>query len=213
MSDTATVCDQTELGRLAIERFSQLANAAFAQYERELCKSPADPVACRSGCSFCCRSLKVSVSLPEVFLLKFHVNSLPEEASRALRAGIADAYSRTRANSAEERLRQHESCPLLVDNRCSVYDVRPLSCRAAVSLDATACERAYGGEKVKINMPVRYFEALKKTSLLLLATMSAAGLDCRTYELNAALHIALTEPNADRRWLDGEDIFAIAELH
>lgn len=214
MSDTdAAIRDQTELGRLAIERFSQLAHAAFAQYERELSKTSPDQVACRAGCSFCCRSLKVSVSLPEVFLLKFHVNSLPPDAARILRAGIADTYSRTRTNNAQERLHQHESCPLLVDNRCSVYDVRPLSCRAAVSLDAAACERAYGGEKVKINMPMRYFDALKKTSLLLLATMSAAGLDCRSYELNAALHIALTEPNADQRWLDGENIFAIAELH
>jgi hypothetical protein len=62
-------------------------------------------------------------------------------------------------------------------------------------------------------MPRQYFDALKTTTLLLLAAMSAAGLDCRSYELNAALHIALSEPNAEQRWLDGENIFAIAEVH
>jgi Fe-S-cluster containining protein len=212
MSDTAAVCDQSDLGRIATERFSQLADSAFARYEHELAQAAPTEIACKSGCSYCCRALKVSVSLPEIFLLKFHVTSLPAAESVALRQRIADIYSRTLDNNAQERLLQHESCPLLVDNRCSVYEVRPLSCRAAVSLDADACRRAYAGEKVKINMPQRYFEALKTSSLLLLATMSAAGLDCRSYELNAALHIALSEPDAERRWLDGENIFAIAEL-
>lgn len=212
MSDTAAISDQSDLGRLAIERFCQLADSAFARYERELEQAPPSTVACKSGCSYCCRALKVSVSLPEVFLLKLHVMSLPAAESLALRQRIADIYSRTRDNNAQERLLQHESCPLLVDNRCSVYEVRPLSCRAAVSLDADACRRAYAGEKVAINMPLSYFKALKATSLLLLATMSAAGLDCRAYELNAALHIALAEPNAEERWLDGENVFAVAEL-
>ncbi len=155
----------------------------------------------------------MSVSLPEVFLLKLHVTSLPAAESLKLRLRIGNTYSRTLANNAKERLRQHESCPLLVDNSCSVYEVRPLSCRAAVSTDADACRRAYEGEQVKIGMPRQYFDALKTSSLVLLAAMSAAGLDCRSYELNAALHIALSESNAEQRWLDGENIFAIAEVH
>lgn len=212
MSDSAAVCDQSDLGRLAVERFCQLADSAFLRYERELEQAGPTEIACKSGCSYCCRALKVSVSLPEIFLLKLHVTSLPAAEGATLRQRIADVYSRTRDHNAQERLLQHESCPLLVDNRCSVYEVRPLSCRAAVSLDADACRRAYAGEKVKINMPQSYFEALKTTSLLLLATMSAAGLDCRSYELNAALHIALSEPDAEQRWLNGENIFAVAEL-
>ena len=212
MSDSADVCDQSDLGRIAIERFCQLADSAFQRYERELEQAGPAEIACKSGCSYCCRALKVSVSLPEIFLLKLHVTSLPAAEGAALRERIADTYSRTRDNNTQERLLQHESCPLLVDNRCSVYEVRPLSCRAAVSFDADACRRAYAGEQVKINMPQSYFAALKTTSLLLLATMSAAGLDCRSYELNAGLHIALSEPDAERRWMDGENIFAIAEM-
>lgn len=212
MTDIAVETDPSALGRLASERFSQLADATFQRYERELDLAAPGPIACKPGCSYCCRALKVSVSLPEVFLLKFHVESLPPDEGAALRARIIDTYSRTLQNSTQERLKQHESCPLLVDNRCSLYEFRPMSCRAAVSLDADACRRAWNGEAVKINMPAAYFNALKNTTLLLLATMSAAGLDCRSYEMNAALAIALTVPNAEQRWLAGESIFAAAEL-
>jgi Fe-S-cluster containining protein len=212
MSDADTFSEQSDLSRLASERFSQLADTAFQRYDRELERGAPTSVACKPGCSYCCRSLVVTVSLPEVFLLKFHVDSLPPAERAALRQRIAAGYALSLDHSAHERLHSHEGCPLLINDQCSLYEYRPLSCRAAASLDAEACRRSFEGEKVKISMPRIHMDALRETTLMLLATMSAAGIDCKAYELNMALHIALTEPDVERRWLEGEPLFAAAEM-
>lgn len=41
--------------------------------------------------------------------------------------------------------------------------------------------------------------------------MHEAGLDGSLYELNSALAVALRTPDAEARWLDGEDVFAVCE--
>lgn len=211
MSDAVTATAAREVPPFAPAQLRRFAELGFGRFAQELGKFPPAAIACRAGCSYCCRALAVSVSLPEIFLLKHHIDSLPPEESAPIRQRVAAANAQTRGHTNRERLAQHEPCPLLVDQRCSVYDVRPVSCRAAVSVDAEACRRAYEGERVSIGIPSGYMDALKSTSLMLLAAMSAANLECRTYELNAALDIALQEHDVEQRWMAGEDLFATAE--
>ena len=49
---------------------------------------------------------------------------------------IASPLATSREHDNREFLGQ--PCPFLVDNACSVYDVRPLVCRSHFSFDATA---------------------------------------------------------------------------
>jgi hypothetical protein len=77
-----------------------------------------DQFACRSGCSSCCQA-GFGVFELEAADIRKHLAVL-REANPELRQRIrAQATDPTR-----------ERCALLVDDRCSVYEVRPIICRS-----------------------------------------------------------------------------------
>ena len=55
--------------------------------------------------------------------------------------------------------------------------------------------------------PMMYVTGRAAYAMTLSAGLKHASLSYRAYEFNAALYRALTTDNAERRWLDGEDIF------
>ena len=136
---------------------------------------------------------------------------LPAAQRETTLARIRTADDATRGLSVAQRSAAKIPCPLLEADRCSVYDTRPLSCRAAVSLDAGACQSSFAGAPVPVPMPRVFWEALGESVRGLGAALAKAGLPLRTYDLNAALRIAVETPDAPARWAAGEDIFASAE--
>jgi Fe-S-cluster containining protein len=99
---------------------------------------------CRAACSYCCCKPNVLVSVPELVRLLDHIE----------RTFAADAVARVRdrarryavqmaGRSLDEPTNESVPCPLLVDDRCSVYQVRPLVCRGYNSTDVDACRRAH----------------------------------------------------------------------
>jgi hypothetical protein len=168
-------------------------------------------IACRAGCSFCCRSLRIEVSAPEALGVAEAINAMPEPQRAATLARVRDAEDRTRGMTTAQRVQARVPCPLLQDDRCSVYDARPLSCRAAVSLDAAACEQSFAGIPTPIPMPRAYWEALGVSVNALGAALVAHGMPPRSYEFNAAVRIAVETNDAAARWAAGEDFFAPAQ--
>jgi uncharacterized protein len=74
-------------------------------------------VACRRGCSNCCKNPTVPFTEPELMGINWYVT---EKLAHPLKDRV------------KERLHHHAStheCPFLVDNECSIYEVRPLICR------------------------------------------------------------------------------------
>ncbi len=85
-------------------------------------------LACRPGCSGCCRHL--TLSWVEGFALARAVRALPATAADDIR-------SRARSASASS------PCPLLVDGHCLLYAARPIICRThGLPLLATDTEGA-----------------------------------------------------------------------
>jgi hypothetical protein len=103
---------------------------------------PAGRPVCRRGCSACCH-LHTSASIPEVIQIGEHIKrEWPAEAVAALRVRIDEHIRATRGMTMGERLRTRLRCPLLNDDgECSVYPIRPNSCRGWNSLDVRVCER------------------------------------------------------------------------
>lgn len=74
-----------------------------------------DAFACREGCARCCG-------------VRFGVFAVEAERIRAALVQLAPALrERVRAQADDP---SHTACALLVDDRCSVYDERPLICRS-----------------------------------------------------------------------------------
>lgn len=107
----------------------------------EVGKAAAPYVACGKGCSACCK-MNVSISAIEA-----------ERLSAASGRRMAALLHPIR--HPEDRY-AGEACPFLVDDACSVYEVRPYACRAHYSFDTSDywChpERAYNGEMSLLQM-------------------------------------------------------------
>ncbi|MFM1871391.1 MAG: hypothetical protein RL398_813 [Planctomycetota bacterium] len=91
-------------------------------------------VACDVGCAHCCH-FPVGVRFGEAQHLAAAVRSQPDLLSAVRREAAVTAGS-----TWSELVGR--ACPLLRDGTCSVYESRPLPCRAMASTDAEACAGA-----------------------------------------------------------------------
>jgi hypothetical protein len=110
----------------------------------------------------------------------------------------------------EARVGAKLACPLLENGQCGVYANRPLTCRQATSLSVEACREEYEGDKAlndQIEVSATHLAHASNAHVALLGAMRGAGLPTTAYELSAALTTVLATPEAERRWLDGEDVF------
>ncbi len=172
---------------------------------------PMRPLACREGCAWCCQKV-VGTTVPEVMRIAQALHETLEPGERAAlldRLVQHDVERRSQDSWTAARL----PCPLLVNQRCSVYPLRPLTCRGFHSSDARQCER-HAKERGAPPGPVH--GAQQRAATLILDGMRSGLSECRLsndlLELTAALRIALTIPAAAERWLNGEPVFAPARL-
>ena len=167
--------------------------------------------ACHESCHSCCY-LKVSVTPPEVFFISEHLARTASLAERARIAALAvELAADPRIFSEYEKPAARLPCPLLSDaGACSVYEARPLACRAWNALDAEGCRRALDddSEPPTVHEPLARLHAA--VSLGLIGALGDAGLDAPLLELTSALAIALSNPRALELWLAGEPVFAAA---
>jgi hypothetical protein len=114
--------------------------------------------------------------------------------------------------SAAERSATRLRCGLLGDDGlCSVYEARPLVCAGVYSLSREACESAarqddVAAQQVPLDRPAKAWTMGVSGGLQ--RALVEAGLDGNLYELKSIVLCALNTPDANRRWLAGEDIFA-----
>jgi len=163
-------------------------------------RSAAGEIACRKGCAFCCKNY-VSATPPLIFAV---ADALRANLNPAAGGRIRAAEKLTRGLTLTVRRAGHQPCALLLDDVCTVYAARPLACRTFVSTNLAACEQW----APEIPVPEVSKRIRSACAQALLAAMRAHGLPLHSYELNHAVVLALDEPDAERRWLGGEDVFA-----
>lgn len=170
----------------------------------------AKPKACSKGCSFCC-SIHVSVTIPEVIRMVEHANSnLGGEA-------VAKIRERARVNAVQTHGKSslyypaRLDCAMLVNGECLAYSARPIACRREHSLSVEDCKNGYEMAEPGVDYALERDEELFAVSgmpwIRYTAGLAEAGVDARPYELQEALDLMLSEPNAADRWLAGEPIF------
>jgi hypothetical protein len=189
-------------------RASDAAKRAHEFFELSLKRNPSNHrIECAKGCGFCCH-LRVSAMAPEVFhVANFVRKQFAGELDRVIgQTRAADANSR--GLSSRERPLRKFPCGMLVANACSVYLARPSACRGLTSISVKTCERGYNGEEVQIETPAVWTEIRQAHNQAMWAALTASGLRADSYELNHAMLVALETPDAESRWLKGEDVFA-----
>jgi Fe-S-cluster containining protein len=179
-----------ERGSLAAYRSS------LERHELRLAAAPdAATLACRSGCSWCCY-FSVDVRAVEVLnILAF----MEREFSSQERARIAEEIEFNKSAleklSEIDRVRQNLKCPFLFSGRCSIYSVRPQTCRNYHATDSSGCKQSYEEpENLDIDpdfAPLTYQIGGAHVDAFSEA-MSEAGYDVAAYELSTALSAAMS---------------------
>jgi Fe-S-cluster containining protein len=198
-----------ELARNAMGATSRLADGFLAN-------APAGAVACKAGCDHCCHQM-VGVTAPEALTIFDHLQKTRAPAElESITQRIAAAHEQRKALSSDERFSPDHPCVFLVEGHCSIYEVRPLSCRGVNSLDAGECSRRLRDPRARSEFlakgvgghsflePIRAFHAISAGLQLSLAELYQ--LDMRPLELTAALNLLLQgSPSLASDWLRGQD--------
>ncbi len=197
----------------AIERIGAILAAAYAdqlEYQRRIdaaFERGLSAVECRKGCSFCCH-LKVTATPLEVIRIAATIDADRHSSVLAAADEVVGLDER-------QRLARKIPCPLLIEGACSVYEVRPLTCRALLSLSASICERQFdagGTQDDPQVVPSPLTPRLLSASLIngQIAALRDLGLASRPVELISGLAALERNPSLFVRWLSREDAFAAA---
>lgn len=176
----------------------------------------AGEVACHEGCAWCCRGVKVDVTAPEALAIADYLRttSHSEDDFAEVRDALSEAAEHARGLSIDGRARDQTPCFFLDEetSSCLIYELRPLRCRGHASFDASACEDAARHPDEDRTVPVQFIvqQAAGLFTLGQIAGIGDAGCDSDSYELTNAVHVALSAPNASRRWVAGEDVMRAA---
>jgi Fe-S-cluster containining protein len=189
-------------------RASLAAKRASEFFEISLKNNPSKfPIACVKGCAFCCH-VSVTATAPEIFLVANALRERHPQDLETVLARVRASDQRTRGLTSMERAKQKIPCALLEQNMCAVYSARPGACRGFTSTSAKACERGFNGESVQIETPAVWTSLRSAHKQALWAALVASKLPTALYEFHHALRIALEMPDAELRWLKGENVFA-----
>ncbi len=154
-------------------------------------------LSCRTGCSSCCQQT-ISLFPVELEPIREATRTLPEEQKERLADRLGSPIS---AQSPDER-----PCPLLEDERCLVYEARPIICRTHGL--PVLVERTESGPPERDVCPLNFTEGLDIEQL-----PAEELLDVRRLDQVLALtnHLAMQEAASDaqrepidhalRRWL------------
>ena len=211
----------------SVERAANLARNVMAGTSRLsdalLARAPAGTVACKAGCDHCCYQV-VGVTPPEALAIVAHLEqTLSEQELDQVRTHVSERFACARGLSPAQRFSADHPCVFLRAGSCSIYEVRPLSCRGMNSLDAGECATRLREPLARAEFlangrgghtylePIRGAQAVSAGLQLSLAELYE--LDMRPLDLAHAMSLLLrgAEPLA-AEWLAGRRPFEAAVL-
>lgn len=167
---------------------------------------------CSSGCSACCYQM-VLCSPFEVLNIANEIRQSRSEVELVQLDGRLKSLSELPL-TAEARYGRHAPCPLLESQRCRIYNIRPLPCRAQYANSRQQCEACLDdGEG-----DVAFLADPKATSTYLSLGIDAAiknrlKFNIEMVELSGALRTALLDfDNVAADWLSGGNPFVESQV-
>jgi Fe-S-cluster containining protein len=147
---------------------------------------------CREGCFYCCCKPGVLITLPELLRILDRVHTtFDADAIAALRERARRYVEQLDGRSFDAPTDQSVPCPLLKDGRCSVYEVRPLTCRGYNSTSVDACQQAHGSTTALVPIFSLLKDATDATTVGAAARLREVGCNDSLVDLGTALAIAL----------------------
>jgi Fe-S-cluster containining protein len=150
------------------------------------------PLHCKEGCWYCCCKPGVLISIPELLRILSHVRSTFDDDSVSALTDRARRYAaQIEGRSFDASTDESVPCPLLVEGRCSVYEVRPLVCRGYNSTSVDACRKAHRDASELVPMFAMLKDVTDGATIGAAQRLHAEGLPDSMVDLGSALNIAL----------------------
>jgi len=108
----------------------------------------------------------------------------------------------------DARLRSNTKCPFLHLGRCSIYAVRPQTCRNYHATNAAGCKQAYEepyNDDIDPDFAPLVYQSGRAHVDAFSDVMKANGYDMDAYELNCAMAVALEDPVGTRQRFDSQE--------
>jgi Fe-S-cluster containining protein len=198
----AIVKEERSLARVEIQHHGPVQALDRSQIRHDARLAQAADVhtlACKVGCFWCCY-FTVEVRPVEVIrILEFMQREMPASDRVRITAEIQTNAAALATLDEEARLRHNMKCPFLFLGRCSIYSVRPQTCRNYHATDAAGCEQAYNepeNDDIDPEFAPLVYQSGGAHVDAFCAAMQEAGYDIAAYELNTAFAVALADPAA-----------------
>jgi Fe-S-cluster containining protein len=188
-------------------RAVQLAADALTLFDATLRRNPfVHELACKKDCSYCCYTY-ASVTAPEALLA---ARKSRESFSPAALGELLERAAETQSVQPNARVGRKIPCAFLDRAACSIYAVRPIPCRLRSTLkeDLGLCIQEFEGGTLPVRQTALHQDVGFHVTALIQVVLAANGHAIDTYELSGSIRVALTIPDAELRWLSGEDVFA-----
>lgn len=162
---------------------------------------------CSAGCSACCHQMVLCSPFEVILIAKMLLDTWPTSKLDKLDVRFG-ALSELQVD-AETRYGIHAPCPLLDGKNCSVYEQRPIVCRALYSNSRKRCESSLqtgGGDVSFLADPQMMSSAL--TAGINAALKQKMNLNIELVEFSGALYQALLDfDSVAMNWLSGGNPF------
>ncbi len=171
-----------------------------------------DKPACQKGCSYCCHFM-VEASAPEVLAISQYIwQNFTQEEQEQLMRSIDENINATQGMTRKERFVFRTPCALLKNGACSVYDIRPVMCRACHSMDVESCKKDFEHPSFQDTVQVNRMavQAGVGVEAGLGVALTHQRLDSRRIELIRGLKIALTDASLLSNWRSNPKAFDAA---
>lgn len=172
-------------------------------------------IACQAGCCYCCY-LKVDAQPAEVFLVADYIRKhFSKEERQEVLAKADENRRKIEPLTAAQHMGANIPCALLREGRCSVYSARPGLCRAFHAQRVQTCKDSFE-QPHRLDLPHSQIPQIQMALSLarngVEQAYADAGYDSRPYDLNSALHEALSKEQPESRWRDKKSAFAHTAL-
>lgn len=164
-------------------------------------------IACKKACNYCCY-FRVDVSADEVLLIEHYVRmNMPKAMQNIIRERVESNANQIASMTYDQHLHTNVQCCFLLDGICSIYAVRPHACRTFHATDVSNCQRSYlepNNDSIRLTWIPEVRNVTQMHNHNRAITLQRAGLDYGFYEMQTAVHEALSNPRAIKRFRRGK---------
>lgn len=184
---------------LALERSQARHDARLAAAQ------DAPTLACKAGCFWCCYFTVDVRPVEALRIVEFMRAAFPAGDRARITAEIETNRAAFAKLDEEARARTNTKCPFLHLGRCTIYPVRPQTCRNYHATNAAGCQKAFeepDNDDIDPEFAPKVYQSGGAHVEAFAVAMSAAGYDMHAYELNGAIAATLADPFETRARFD-----------